>query len=68
MASKHRNETNAARIGRLVKSAFREAEIGNDGSARSFWAAALKAGYTPDERSTEGLRLAIAKGLRETRR
>jgi hypothetical protein len=68
MASKHRNETPAARIMRLIRTAFQAAQIGEEGKARSLMASALKAGATLDDRTSTGFEFAIAKGLRDTRK
>jgi hypothetical protein len=53
---------------RLVKMAFQQAEIGDEAKAREFWAAAIDAGYDPDEKNAKGFEIAIAKGLRNPRR
>jgi hypothetical protein len=65
---KPRKETPAGRISRLLRSAFSEAAVGNEGEARGFWKSAVKAGYAPDPHTERGLEIAILKGLRETRR
>ena len=62
-----RKETPKRRIMRLVRLAYKEAEIGNSENARSLWETAKSAGYEPEDKGRKGFEIAIKKGLRETR-
>lgn len=67
MASKNRKETPTARITRLIRTAFRAAEIGEEGKARGLMETAIKNGATLHPRTLKGFEIAITKGLRDTR-
>lgn len=66
--AKRREETINTRISRLVRSAFREAEIGNEATARSFWKSAINSGWEPQPKNVKGFEIAIERGIRDTRR
>lgn len=65
--AKPRKETPKRRLIRLIATAFRAAEIGEEGDARRLMNMALKSGAILDPRTETGFELAIKKGLRDTR-
>ena len=63
-----RKENPKRTVMRLVRCAYHEASIGNTEHARSLWASAITHGYDPGERGAKGFEMAIAKGIRDTRK
>lgn len=66
--AKQRNETPKRRIIRLMRTAFKAAEIGEEAKARALMENAIRDGAVIDPNTTKGFEIAILKGLRETRK
>lgn len=66
--AKPRNETPQRRIMRLIRTAFQAAEIGEDAKARNLMDTAIKNGAVIADKTAKGFEIAIAKGIRDTRR
>lgn len=62
-----KQETKKGMISRMIRSAFRKAEIGEDRVARQLWQEVINLGYVPNPHTEKGLEIAIENGLRETR-